>query len=213
MLSLMIMSGLFWACEKDDSSSSYDFALTDSEHKAVTEWNILVSGGNKSLSLEAPDAWTLQVEYLSGGEGWLIASPTSGKAGVTTLNLSVGRNASYTDERKANVKITCGSQTKTLAVTQSARDGVVVEPLQHELNYRDTVITVHVAANIGYEYQIIQSGDPWITEVTGRTVGVGIARRRSSLLRTTGRWSRLRLLKKDGHCRMSSTMRCMREPI
>ncbi len=167
LLSLMIMSGLFWACEKDDSSSSYDFALTDSEHKAVTEWNILVSGGNKSLSLEAPDAWTLQVEYLSGGEGWLIASPTSGKAGVTTLNLSVGRNASYTDERKANVKITCGSQTKTLTVTQSARDGVVVEPLQHELNYRDTVIMVHVAANIGYEYQIIQSGDPWITEVTG----------------------------------------------
>ena len=142
LLSLMIMSGLFWACEKDDSSSSYDFALTDSEHKAVTEWNILVSGGNKSLSLEAPDAWTLQVEYLSGGEGWLIASPTSGKAGVTTLNLSVGRNVSYTDERKANVKITCGSQTKTLAVTQSARDGVVVEPLQHELNYRDTVIMV-----------------------------------------------------------------------
>lgn len=89
LLSMMIMSGLFWACEKDDSSSSYDFALTDSEHKAVTEWNILVSGGNKSLSLEAPDAWTLQVEYLSGGEGWLIASPTSGKAGVTTLNLSV----------------------------------------------------------------------------------------------------------------------------
>ena len=73
MLSLMIMSGLFWACEKDDSSSSYDFALTDSEHKAVTEWNILVSGGNKSLSLEAPDAWTLQVEYLSGGECQRVA--------------------------------------------------------------------------------------------------------------------------------------------
>lgn len=160
----MIMAGLFWACEKDDASSSYEFSLTTSDQEVVTAWDILVSGGNKSFKLEAPGEWTLKVDYLSGGEGWLSTNPTSGKAGITTLNMSVGKNTSYAEERKATVTITCGTQTKTLTVTQKTQEGIIIEQLEHQLNYTDTVIMVHVAANIGYEYQIIQSGDTWITE-------------------------------------------------
>lgn len=167
LLSLtMIMAGLFWACEKDDASSSYEFSLSTSDQEEVTTWDILVLGGAKSFTLEAPGAWTLKVDYLSGEQGWLTATPTSGKEGVTTLNMSVGKNTSYTEERKATVTITCGSQTKTLTVTQKTQEGIIIEQLEHQLDYRDTVVVVHVAANIGYEYQIVQSGDPWITEAT-----------------------------------------------
>ena len=70
--------------------------------------------------------------------------------------------------RNATVTVTCGGESRTIAVSQPAGEGVEVTPTEHELEYCDTVIRVTVSHNVSFRVDIVYlSGGQtkWITQV------------------------------------------------
>ena len=70
------------------------------------------SGGNETIYIHSSDAWS-----VTSDQPWCILSPASGPAGDGTFTIKVDSNNS-TDIRQANVKITSGSLSESITVTQ-----------------------------------------------------------------------------------------------
>lgn len=123
------------------------------------------SGGSITVSLTATAQWTATVED-AGTDHWLSISPASGKAGETTVTLTIAANESP-DERSASVVFVCGNDEETLTVTQQQGDVLAVSEEVYELPATASTIEVNVQANIPYTTEI--SVD-WINAVTARNL-------------------------------------------
>ena len=62
---------------------------------------------------------------IASGVSWIVATPASGEAGDITAKLSIEANTSL-DSRSATVTVTSEEVSKTIAVTQSGRDRVLI---------------------------------------------------------------------------------------
>ncbi|MCR5018140.1 MAG: Ig-like domain-containing protein [Bacteroidales bacterium] len=62
---------------------------------------------------------------IASGVSWIVATPASGEAGDITAKLSIEANTSL-DSRSATVTISSEEVSKTIAVTQSGRDRVLI---------------------------------------------------------------------------------------
>lgn len=123
------------------------------------------SGGSISVNLTATAEWTATVEE-GGTDLWLNVSPTSGKAGKTTVTLTIAANESP-DERSASVLFVCGEDEETLTVTQQQGDVLAVSQEVYELPATESTIKVTVQANVPYTTEIAAD---WITAVTARSL-------------------------------------------
>ena len=89
------------------------------------------SGGSITVSLTATAQWTATVED-AGTDHWLSVSPASGRAGETTVTLTIAANESP-DARSASVVFVCGDDEETLTVTQQQGDVLAVSQEVYEL--------------------------------------------------------------------------------
>lgn len=155
---LTVVSVLFYHCGKSESAPpAEEFTFLFSEE----DWTVPVEGGSKSVSLEAPGDWKVAVNYVSGSGKWLSVGKESGKAGRFTLNLAVGRNTSYDEEREATLTVTCGGESKSMRISQVNREGLIAGPSRFNLKAADTLIKVNVSANVQFGYAITQTGN-WV---------------------------------------------------
>ena len=123
------------------------------------------SGGSITVSLTATAQWTATVED-AGTDHWLSVSPASGRAGETTVTLTIAANESP-DARSASVVFVCGDDEETLTVTQQQGDVLAVSQEVYELPATASTMEVNVQANIPYTTEI--SVD-WINAVTTRSL-------------------------------------------
>lgn len=155
---LTVLSVMFYECGKSEEAPGETYTFQFSEE----DWAVPVAGANKNVPLEAPGEWTAEVVYVSGSGKWLNATPLKGKAGKSQINLSVGKNTSYDEAREATLTVTCGTESKSIKITQDTQEGVVIEQQLFNLKPGDTLIAVKVSANVGYEHTIDKSAEKWI---------------------------------------------------
>lgn len=123
------------------------------------------SGGSITVSLTATAQWTATVED-AGTDHWLSISPASGKAGETTVTLTIAANESP-DERSTSVVFVCGDDEETLTITQRQGDVLAVSQKVYELPATASTMEVNVQANLAYTTEI--SVD-WINAITARSL-------------------------------------------
>lgn len=102
----------------------------------------------------------------SSSESWITVEKgaTTSALKVTPFKLVVAEN-SETSDREATITFSAGSDTKTIAVKQIAKTGLVVKTGSFDVPYTGGNIQVQLAANEPYEYEI---SDSWISAASTR---------------------------------------------
>ena len=161
-LQAVLFCALTLQCSDDKNGESYTFRLS------ISDWPITPGSLSQRVDIEAPDRWSAAVAYAEAeSEPWLTVEPASGRAGRSSFTLKAKTNPSL-GARNATVTVTCGGESRTIAVSQPAGEGVEVTPTEHELEYCDTVIRVTVSHNVSFRVDIVYlSGGQtkWITQV------------------------------------------------
>lgn len=102
----------------------------------------------------------------SSSESWITVEKgtTTSALKVTPFKLIVAEN-SETSDREATITFSAGSDTKTIAIKQIAKTGLVVKTGSFDVPYTGGNILVQLAANEPYEYEI---SDSWISAASTR---------------------------------------------
>ena len=124
---------------------------------------ISADGGSVAVSFSAYGNWQLADNQQRVAE-WLTVSPSSGSKGDNTITITADANGTY-DERNATVKLTCGTETKSIVVTQKQKDAITVSKSKFEISAMGETISVEVKANIEYSYKIEDDAKSWVAEI------------------------------------------------
>lgn len=124
---------------------------------------ISADGGSVAVSFSAYGNWQLADNQQRVAE-WLTVSPSSGSKGDNTITITADVNGTY-DERNATVKLTCGTETKSIVVTQKQKDAITVSKSKFEISAMGETISVEVKANIEYSYKIEDDAKSWVAEI------------------------------------------------
>jgi endonuclease G len=126
---LIIFSVLFFSCAKESSTPE-----TPSELVAATNASIPSSETSQFLNIQTSGQWSISVNYLSGGNGWLNLSATTG-TGDANVVLSVGQNL-LSENRMAELLVAAANKQQKIALTQQAKvivGGRATNPLWIEI--------------------------------------------------------------------------------
>lgn len=124
---------------------------------------IAAEGGSVEVSFSAYGNWQLAANQQRVAE-WLTVSPSSGSKGDNTITITADANGTY-DERNATVKLTCGTETKSIVVTQKQKDAITVSKSKFEISAMGETISVEVKSNIEYSYKIEDDAKSWVAEI------------------------------------------------
>ncbi len=134
--------------------------------EAASGLNFSSEGGSKSITFTATDDWSVSVAS-TGSDPWCSVNPSSGTSSQTSVSVTVGPNEHY-DDRSVSVNFTCGSQRKTVVVTQKQKDALLVTSAKVEMDNKGGTFTSEVKANIDYTVKIPEQFAGWISPVTSR---------------------------------------------
>lgn len=157
LLSLMCSVGLT-ACSDSNSGGGSEPTTTDFTVTKTTA-TFAATGGTTDFSVSASSKPTVATDA-----SWLkVSEKTSTSTTVFRYDLTADAY-SETDDRSATVTITVGSTNKTIAVTQTSTDGLVISSDKSVTVGADGgTITVKLRANGSYS---VNSSVEWITQST-----------------------------------------------
>lgn len=124
--------------------------------------SLLGEAGANRILFAAYEAWTATV--INAKDDWCGISPKSGNAGDIIITLEAGENTTGT-ERTAQVVITAGTATATVAVTQPAKEVLTVTPDNVSLTTAGGEISVEIKSNITYQCAPRKADQGWIREI------------------------------------------------
>ena len=114
-------------------------------------------GGSQEVAFDATLEWTAEAS-----EEFVTVAPASGEAGEATITVTVEANEDY-DPRTATVTLTCGEDTKTVAITQKQKGALLLTESTFSVAAEGQVITVLAKANSNVTYTIAEDAQSWIT--------------------------------------------------
>lgn len=146
------------ACGDDISNSAE--GLDRSFAVSKSEVTFAKSGGLIDLYVRAASK-----PAASSDADWATVSEESSESAFThKYALKVAQNTSY-DDRTGTITFTVGGESKTVTVTQTATDGLIIETATFNVDAAGGDITVKLKSNGKYAYR---SDVAWITENTTR---------------------------------------------
>ena len=101
---LLIFVAILISCSKE---SKID-VVTVATLAATTNSSIPNTATNQFLAIQSNGQWKITVNYISGGNGWVTLSATSG-TGDTNIILQISQNTSA-DIRSVELQITSGDK-------------------------------------------------------------------------------------------------------
>lgn len=101
-------------------SCSKDTATTETPAELVAETNVSIPSGATSqfLNIQSTAPWNITINYLSGGNGWVTLSATSG-TGDANVVLNFTQNT-LSENRVAELLVTAANKEKKISLTQQA---------------------------------------------------------------------------------------------
>lgn len=132
--SLLFVGVLLCACTKTDDTASKLEVDT-------IEITIANTPGVRQLTITADGPWHMEIS-----EPWIVASRLSG-SGNTVVKFAVLPNEDYSS-REATITITAGTLVKTVKLTQSQLDGIILEETSKSVSYEAGEYSIPVKANV-----------------------------------------------------------------
>jgi aryl-phospho-beta-D-glucosidase BglC (GH1 family) len=143
--------------------SGEDEPVTPEIIPAKSEMIFSKTGGSEILSVKS----NVALEVKSNEESWCRVAPASSSSdAVYRYNVTVDAN-SNTSDRSTTLTVKGGNVNQTVAIIQTAADGLVVTPTAFtDISSESTRIEVDMTTN---GVVTITCNDDWITEETART--------------------------------------------
>ncbi|MBQ6253396.1 MAG: BACON domain-containing protein [Bacteroidales bacterium] len=171
VLTLAVTSLMFSACKQEldfDEASLRPGQAEASFSSGYLNLNFPYTGGTASVDLDAPGDW--KASFVNDRtKDWCSLSTENGKRGKATITVSVRENGEL-EQRSANIKFSCGDDTRTIVVTQKQKDAVLVSSNRVDVKEKGGVITINVRANLPYEYIISEESKSWIQPMETKAV-------------------------------------------
>lgn len=142
----------------------YHIMIKDPKYIDVDPLSLTYSsiGGLLNVNVDSDSSWV-----ATTGTSWLSVSPSMG-TGVGTVGITADPNSS-TLTRTGSVLFTRGAKTKSVAVTQTGQDTLlVVSPSSLSFTSDGGLSSFDVSSNVSYS---ILSSDPWLSVSTGTGSG------------------------------------------
>lgn len=117
------------------------------------------TGGSMGITFTASANWSATL--TTKASGWIGIDPTSGGKGENTVTYTVAAN-STNEPRSAVVTITCGKDSKTINISQTQNNAIVVAPEKLEADPEGQTVSLKVGHNVQYTMEI--DGD-WIAQL------------------------------------------------
>ena len=153
-----VLSAVMMGCSDSDdepSSSSTEFVLS------TQSMTFAKGGGSQDLYIQTDG----KIDDISSAESWCkVAQVTTASTKTLKYTVTVEANPN-TDDRQAVINVKSGSLSKTVNVTQTAADGLIVSTASFDVKAEGETITVKYTTNGEPEVNIEAS---WITRVQGR---------------------------------------------
>lgn len=146
---LLVISLLLISCSKDpgnpDSPQNHNISISE------TDISVSASGSEtKTFTVTSDAAWSLSLSDTKSAPSWCQASPMNGKAGTTTVTVTIsGQNISY-DDRNAFIKVTSGESCKLLTVTQKKKNAIILTKEKFEIDGSGGEIQIELQTNVDY---------------------------------------------------------------
>lgn len=129
---------------------------------AQSEMSFSKSGAVASLSVKS----NVSLKVSSDQSWCTVESASSSSTSVYKYNVIVAENAT-SDERVATLLVTGGDVTKTVKITQSAADGLIVKQTTYDVDAGGGTVTVNLQVNGEYSVAV---ADAWIKQVVSRSM-------------------------------------------
>lgn len=157
---------LFIACSSDSKDDEPKPRPINPEIKIEGEDPTLGSLElNSSLTFTSNSDWTAETIF-SSNDKWFTISPSRGKAGTVTIAITASKNSEYSD-RNAIVKISAGTATRNVTVTQKKMAALLISKDKYEIESAGGEITIEVQANVDYTISIPEDSYEWIKHNIG----------------------------------------------
>ena len=140
------------ACSKDDDTvEGYN-----GDVKVVNVPSLISkTGGTAKVTVQSSSQPTATTTA-----SWLtVETGTRTQLGNTSVKLTAQPNPD-TSDRTAEIKVIAGNQTKTFTVTQTAKDGLLVEQTTYEVDADGGIVTVAMKTNVD---GTVNSNVSWVT--------------------------------------------------
>ncbi|MEA5005448.1 MAG: M64 family metallopeptidase [Rikenellaceae bacterium] len=144
-IKLLLVLLVLAACQKDEdtlSLSTSNINITDDTYVS-------------QIIITSNTAWS-----ISGGEGWVTYSPSSG-SGTATVTVTVAKNTSD-NSRSTNLTVTAGSLTQTIAVSQKQKDALILTKSLEAFPNSGGSSKIELKSNISYNVTIPATAT-WLT--------------------------------------------------
>lgn len=153
---LLLLFFCMTACSKNDDP------VTPEITPAKSEMTFSKTGGSETLSIKS----NVTLEVKSNDESWChVASASSSSNTVYNYTVTVDANPD-TKDRSTTITVKGGSITETVAVNQTAADGLILTQTTFDnLSGEAAQIEVKLTANGTVD---VTCNDSWITEATSR---------------------------------------------
>ncbi|MCK9627220.1 MAG: M64 family metallo-endopeptidase [Bacteroidales bacterium] len=144
-LKLLLVLLILAACQKEKDTLSLSTSNID-----ISD-DIYVS----QITISSNTAWN-----ISGGDGWITYSPSSG-TGTATVTVTVAKNTSD-DSRSANLTVTAGSLTQTIAVSQKQKNALILTRNLEAFPNSGGSSIIELKSNISYNVTVPVTAT-WLT--------------------------------------------------
>ena len=143
------------ACQKDEEP--YVRFLTTSVALANT-------GGEEQISFETNSSWV-----ASSSEAWCTITPSRGGASSKSITIKLATNNGY-EARTCDVSILAGGVSKTITITQSQKNAIIVSNKNYELSSDSQTLEVGLEANVDVEVIIADDAKGWVSTTATRAM-------------------------------------------
>ena len=160
LLSMIGVFALIPACEPEaDDPNQSDQPVEINHQLSVSPEHITISpeGGYQTISITSTKDWT-----VSASDSWVSVSPSSGKASVMPVTVTVGGDTNTTyEDRSATLTVKMGDMTQTITVQQSANLDLILTTKACDLTSDAQSFDITVQANVEYAVSV---SDEWIKQ-------------------------------------------------
>ncbi len=149
---LMASIPTFSSCSSDNDDNGTDVELKVSK----SSLDFQQAGGSAQLAVQAGTEPTLVSD-----QDWCTYKLESSSTTIYKYTITVEANPE-TSDRTATLSVKCGGESCSVAINQTAHDGLSVSPASYDISAADTTMTVQVSANGDFS---VASEAAWISVV------------------------------------------------
>lgn len=124
------------------------------------------NGGTYTIEFTADNDWRV-VAPNTNHYSWSSITPTSGEAGKAQITVTTLPNSDY-DGREYTFDLRCGSDIKTIKVSQKQKNSITYTPSTFDLPKEGGSVEIKVVANVDYSYEIAADAKDWISATPTR---------------------------------------------